>query len=386
MARERVKKIKSAVSKRKSNARGGIDLPFLILVLCLLAFGLVMVCSASYVSAYYNYGDSFYFFKRQFIFAILGCIAMMFFAFADYRKFKKYVLPIIIIAFIMAVLVLVPGIGIKVNGARRWLGIGSFRIQPSEVVKFAMIVYLSAYVSANYERMKTFRGLLPAALVLVLFTGVVAVETHISGAILIFCVGVILMLVGGMNIRTFMTFGGVGVGAIAFIVLFTDYAKERLSSWLDPFGDPLGSGFQTIQSLYAIGSGGLGGLGLGQSVQKHLYLPEPHNDYIFSIICEELGFVGAAAVILLFVLLIWRGFTIAFRQKDKFSAMMVIGIVSGVAIQAIFNMMVVTNLFPSTGISLPFFSYGGTALIILLSEMGIVLSISRNNTTEEVQV
>ena len=366
--------------------RGSIDIPFLILVLCLLGFGLVMVCSASYVSAYYNYGDSFYFFKRQLIFAVIGCLAMLFFANFSHMNFRKYVLPILIVALILALLVLIPGVGIKVNGARRWLGIGSFRIQPSEIVKFAMIVFLSSYISVNYEKMKTFRGLMTAALTLVGFTLLVAVETHISGAILIFCVGVIMLLIGGMNIKTLLTFGGVGAAAMAFIVFFTDYAKGRITTWMDPFSDPLGDGFQTIQSLYAISSGGLGGLGLGQSRQKHLYLPEPHNDYIFSIVCEELGFIGALVVILLFILLIWRGFSIAFRLKDKFSTMMVIGIVSRVAIQAIFNMMVVTNLFPSTGISLPFFSYGGTALVILMSEMGIVLKISRQSTLDREKV
>lgn len=362
---------------------GGIDLPFLILVLCLLGFGLVMVCSASYVSAYYTYGDSFYFFRRQLFFALGGLVIMLVIAFGLKPDWlRKRTMIILVIALILAVLVLIPGVGIKVNGARRWLGVGGLRLQPSEVVKFAMIVFLSSYVARNYERLKKFNSLLPAVLTLVLFTGLVAIETHISGAILIFCVGVIMLLIGGMSIRTFLTFGGVGVGAITLIVLFTDYAKERINTWLDPFLDPLGDGFQTIQSLYAISSGGLGGLGLGQSRQKHLYLPEPHNDYIFSIICEELGFIGALVVILLFVLLIWRGFTIAFHHKDRFSSMLVIGIVSRVAIQAIFNMMVVTNLFPSTGISLPFFSYGGTALVILMAEVGIVLRISRESTLD----
>ncbi|MBR5782672.1 MAG: putative lipid II flippase FtsW [Clostridia bacterium] len=376
-------KRKTIKEKMSGVKLGGIDLPFLILVLCLLGFGLVMVCSASYVSAYYTYGDSFYFFRRQLFFALGGLVIMLVIAFGLKPDWlRKRTMIILVIALILAVLVLIPGVGIKVNGARRWLGVGGLRLQPSEVVKFAMIVFLSSYVARNYERLKKFNSLLPAVLTLVLFTGLVAIETHISGAILIFCVGVIMLLIGGMSIRTFLTFGGVGVGAITLIVLFTDYAKERINTWLDPFLDPLGDGFQTIQSLYAISSGGLGGLGLGQSRQKHLYLPEPHNDYIFSIICEELGFIGALVVILLFVLLIWRGFTIAFHHKDRFSSMLVIGIVSRVAIQAIFNMMVVTNLFPSTGISLPFFSYGGTALVILMAEVGIVLRISRESTLD----
>lgn len=380
------KRTKDISAKLNIKERGSIDIPFLILVLCLLGFGLVMVSSASYVSAYYKYGDSFYFIKRQVIFAVAGIAAMFFFAFFNYKWFKKHVWLILIVALIMVVLVLIPGIGIKVNGARRWLGIGGFRIQPSELAKFAVIVFLSAYVSINHERMKRFDGLLPAVAVLGVFTLLVAVETHISGAILIFCVGAVMLFIGGMSIRTLLTFGGLGGGAILCFILFTDYAKVRLQTWVNPFANPTDEGFQIIQSLYAIGSGGLFGLGLGQSRQKHLYIPEPQNDYIFSIVCEELGFVGALVVLLLFVLLIWRGYNIAFHMKDKFSMMLVAGIVSRVAIQVIFNIAVVTNAFPSTGISLPFFSYGGTALLVLMAEMGIVLSVSRYSTLDKEKV
>ena len=382
------KRVKEKMASVKVNkkASGSIDVPFLILVLCLLGFGLVMVSSASYVSAYYKYGDSFYFIKRQAIFAVLGIIAMFFFAFFNYKWFKKHVWLIVIAALIMVVLVLIPGIGIKVNGARRWLGVGPIRIQPSELAKFAVIVFLSAYVHINHERMKHFSGLMPAAGMLALFTFLVAIETHISGAILIFCVGAVMLFVGGMSIRTLLTLGGLGGGAILSFILFTDYAKVRLQTWIDPFAYPTDEGFQVIQSLYAIGSGGLFGLGLGQSRQKHLYIPEPQNDYIFSIVCEELGFIGALAVILLFILLIWRGYNIAFHMKDRFSMMLVTGIVTRVAIQVIFNIAVVTNAFPSTGISLPFFSYGGTALLVLMAEMGIVLSASRYSTLDKDKV
>ena len=371
----------AAALKKKS--RGSIDMPFLILVFCLLGFGLVMVCSASYVSAYYNHGDSFYFIKRQGIWAIGGIIVMFVLSVFDYRWFRKKLPWIMGIAFVMIVIVLIPHVGIERNGARRWLGFGPLQFQPSEVAKFAIIVYLSSYISANYNKMKKFRqGLLPALGVLVLFTGIVAVETHISGAILILGVGVTMLFIGGTSIKTMLGFAGAGAGGIGILIFFTDYATRRLEAWLHPEADPKAKGFQILQSLYAISSGGLLGLGLGQSRQKHLYIPEPQNDYIFSIVCEELGFIGALVVILLFALLIWRGFTIAFRAKDKFSCMMAVGITSHVALQTIFNIGVVSKVFPSTGIGLPFFSYGGTALLMLMAEMGILLSISRNTSLE----
>lgn len=377
---------KPPVKQKKRMNMGSIDLPFLILVFCLLGFGLVMVCSASYVSAYYRYGDSFYFIKRQAIWALVGIAAMFFFAFVDYRRIKKYVHVILIIALVMVILVLIPKIGIDVNGARRWLGIGPVRVQPSEIAKLAVIVFLASYISANQEKMGKFKqGLLPALAVLMVFVGLVLVETHFSGAILIMSVGVIMLFIGGASIKTLGGFGLAGVSGLAFLILCTDYATSRVTTWLHPFDDPKGSGFQVVQSLYAIGSGGLLGLGLGQSRQKHLYIPEPQNDYIFSITCEELGFIGALVVILLFVLLIWRGFTIAFHTQDVFGSMLVIGITSHVAVQTILNIAVVTNAIPSTGIGLPFFSYGGTALSILMVEMGIVLSVSRYSSLDKDQ-
>ncbi len=387
MARLKRKQDKTA-SKKQSNKpkRVGIDLPFLILVLCLLGFGLVMVCSASYVSAYYRYGDSFYFIKRQVIWAVLGIVIMMGLSFIDYKLYRKYLPVILGVALLMVLLVLIPGVGIKVNGARRWLGIGSFRIQPSEVAKLAIIIFLASYVSANHKKMKETRVLLPALGILALFTLLVAIETHISGALLILGIGVVMLFIGGISMRTFLGFGGVGLAGMAFLIFFTDYATVRVQTWLDPFANPTAEGFQTIQSLYAIGSGGILGQGLGQSRQKHLYIPEPQNDYIFSIVCEELGFVGALVVILLFILLIWRGFNIAFHLKDKFACMLVVGIISRVAIQTILNIAVVTNAIPCTGIGLPFFSYGGTALCVLMAEMGIVLSVSRHSTLDKEKV
>ncbi|MBQ7095570.1 MAG: putative lipid II flippase FtsW [Clostridia bacterium] len=360
-----------------------MDLVFLILVLSLLAFGLVMVASASYVSALHKTGDSYTYIKRQLLFAVIGVALMLTVPHFNYQRLRKFSIALLIAAVIMLVLVLIPGIGIVANGARRWLGFGGFTFQPSEIGKLAIIVVFASYMSANYRRMKEFKvGILIPAAVLATVCFLVAIETHVSGAILIFLVGVVLMFVGGANLKWFFTIGGVGAAALAGFAILTPYAKTRIDTWLNPFENVLGSGYQTVQSLYAIGSGGLLGLGLGQSRQKYLYIPEPQNDYIFSIICEELGFIGAMMVIVLFVLLIWRGFVIAYHAKDKFGSLLVVGIVSRVAIQAILNIAVVTNSVPPTGISLPFFSYGGTALVLLLFEMGIVLAVSRHSRME----
>ncbi len=381
MANQKVKKSNNWFVKK--GEAGGIDIVFLILVLCLLTFGLIMVASSSYVAALYKYGDSYHYIKRQLIFAVTGVAFMLIVPRLDYHVLRRYSLLILVVSLIMLALVLVPGIGIKVNGARRWLGFGSFRFQPSEIAKLAVILVFSSYISANYKRMKDIKvGILLPALVLLVVCGLVVAEPHMSGAILIFLVGVVMIFVGGADLRWFLGIGATGATALAGFIFLTPYAKGRIDTWLNPFADPTGDGFQTIQSLYAIGSGGLLGLGLGQSRQKYLYIPEPQNDYIFSIVCEELGFIGAVMVIVLFVLLIWRGFVIAYHAKDKFGSLLVVGIISRVAIQTVLNIAVVTNSIPPTGISLPFFSYGGTALWVLLVEMGIVLAVSRHSRLE----
>lgn len=367
----------------KKGEAGGIDVVFLILVLCLLGFGLVMVASSSYVAALHKYDDSYYYIKRQLLFAIVGVVAMLVVPRFDYHALRRFALILLVVSVLMLMLVLIPGVGIKVNGARRWLGVGGFRFQPSEIAKLAVILVFASYMAANYKRMKEIKvGIIAPAAVLLLVCGLVAVETHVSGAILIFLVGAVMIFVGGADLKWFLGIGGVGGLLLAGFAFFTPYAKTRIDTWLNPFENPTGSGFQTIQSLYAIGSGGLLGLGLGQSRQKYLYIPEPQNDYIFSIVCEELGFIGAMMVIVLFVLLIWRGFVIAYHAKDKFGSLLVVGIISRVAVQAVLNIAVVTNSIPPTGISLPFFSYGGTALLMLLFEMGIVLAVSRYSRLE----
>ena len=378
--KEKKKKIRFLPQKGEA---GSIDIVFLILVLCLLGFGLVMVASSSYVSALYKYGDSYHFIKRQVLFAVAGIIVMLAVTRFDYHVFRRFVPALLIISIVLLVAVLIPHVGIKVNGARRWLGFGILRFQPSEIGKLALIMTYSSYMATFSKQMKQFKwGIMYPGALLLLICGLVAVETHISGAILIFLVGVVMIFVGGVNLKQFLLIGGGGAAALAGFAFLTPYARVRIDTWLHPFDDPSNKGFQTVQSLYAIGSGGLLGLGLGQSRQKYLYIPEPHNDYIFSIVCEELGFVGAMMVIVLFLLLVWRGFVIAYHANDKFGSLLVVGITTRVALQAILSICVVTNTIPPTGISLPFFSYGGTALLMLLAEMGLVLAVSRYSRLE----
>jgi cell division protein FtsW len=353
----------------------GIDLPFFVLVMLLCSAGLVMVFSASHANAYYRFGDSYYFIRHQLKFFLLGVVIMLGTAkLLTVKLLRLAVIPAFAFSMITLVLVLIPGIGTEKNGAQRWL----FGFQPSEVAKLALILSMAALMVKLQKTMHTFsKGLVPCTGLLALFCGLVALEKHISATVLLFAIGGVMMFIGGIRIAYIVAAGTMGVGGIVGIIAVSSYAMDRIKVWLDPFIDPLGDGFQTIQSLYAIGSGGLFGLGIGNSRQKYLYIPEPQNDFIFSIACEELGLVGAIFIVLLFALLVWRGFTIALRAPDRFSGLVVAGITVQVAIQAILNIAVVTNLVPNTGISLPFFSAGGTSLVMLLFEMGIVLAVSR---------
>lgn len=368
------------------NNPGRVDGAFLLVVLLLLAFGLVTLFSSSYVYAYYNVkGDSFYFIKKQLQYAALGLVAMTVASFFDYHNFKKLAFPVTIAASFLLWLTVLLRFTVNGGAITRWIDIGPIQFQPSEIGKFAVIIMFALIASNNQNRMKNWRyGIMPFALVFMMIALPTMLETHFSGTILIICIGVCLMLIGGTDVKFFLLIAAVGAtGLIAVILLFGNYALERLVSWRDPFVDPLGEGYQVIQSMYAIASGGLTGQGLGQSKQKFLYLPEPQNDFIFAIACEELGFVGAVLIILLFIAFVWRGFSIALRAKDRFGLLVAAGITIQFGLQALLNMMVVTKTIPNTGISLPFFSYGGTALIMLLGEMGIMLNISRSATLEK---
>ncbi|WP_249298823.1 putative lipid II flippase FtsW [Feifania hominis] len=375
----REKRRNRAAQKQNTPAtiKEGFDLPFFVFVILLLSVGLVMLFSASHANAFDRFGDSYYFIKQQAKWAILGLVGMFVATYVCTPAFlKKMALPALGISIVL--LALVPIIGVTKNGAKRWLGVGDLTFQPSEIAKVAVILAFAYLMSNNQKKMNTFRGgILPYGIILVVVCGLIAVEKHISATVLTFAVGIIMMVAGGSNLVWLCSFGAAGVAGVVGIILNSSYAMQRVKVWLDPFIDPRGDGFQNIQSLYAIGSGGFFGLGLGKSRQKYMYIPEPQNDFIFAIACEELGFLGALIIISLFALLIWRGFVIAFRAPDRFSALVVVGIISKVAIQTVLNIAVVTNLVPNTGIPLPFFSYGGTALLIQLCEMGVVLAISR---------
>ena len=360
-----------------------MDLPFLVLVLTLVGFGLVMLASASSAVALYRRGDAWAYLRPQLLYAALGLVGLWLASRVDYHIFHKLAWPLLALSLVLLVAVLFMP---EYNGCKRWLvlpGLGT--LQPSEIAKFAVVLVFSHVISLNHDQMKRFSvGVLPFALVLGVVAALMLLEPHLSGTLLILGIGAVLMFVGGTGLKWFVLAGVSGVAAIgAAVVIMPDlvpYAADRLNSWLDPFADPLGDGHQTIQSLYTIGSGGAVGLGLGNSRQKHLFVPEPQNDFIFSILCEELGFVGACAVILLFSLLLLRGVTLAAHAPDRFGALLVVGFVVQVALQAVLNIAVVTNTIPNTGISLPFFSSGGTSLMMLLGEMGIVLSVSRGET------
>ena len=363
---------------------GQMDTTFLVLVLVLVIFGLVMLFSASYAFAYYNYGNSFHFILRQGIFAVGGVTMMLAISKIDYHIYEKfsYILIGLSVVLLIVVLFMEP-----LNNARRWINLGFTTFQPSEVAKFAVIVLFAHLINVNYKRLQTFRyGVLPFMAVLAVICGLMVLEPHLSGTILIVTIGFTMMFIGGTGTKWFVMGGVAIVGALAFLLLFTpllEHAIPRLEMWQNPFIDKQGDGWQTVQSLLAIGSGGVFGLGLGNSRQKHLYVPEPHNDFIFSILCEELGLVGGLIVIILFILLVVRGFAIAMKAKDKFGSMLALGLTFQVGLQALLNIAVVTNTVPNTGISLPFFSYGGTSLLMLLGEMGIVPSVSRHANIEK---
>ncbi len=378
------RKVAAAKSANIRRHAQKMDTPLLVIVLLMVVFGLIMMFSASYANALYLFGDSYHFIKSQLVYAILGVGLMFLASRISYKFYYKWAWLIMGVSYVLlAITLFMP----PLNNARRWIIIGSFTFQPSEIVKFAVIVLFAKLISDHPERMSEFKyGFLLFGAILGAITFIMMQQTHLSGTVLILIIGVALMFVGGSKLRWFLIAGGSGVTALAAYVLLAnkmEYAMTRIYTWLDPFKYTTDEGYQTVQSLLAIGSGGLLGLGLGNSRQKHMYVPEPQNDFIFSIICEELGFIGALFVIVLFMLLIFRGFSIALRARDKFSSLVAIGITTQIGAQAILNIAVVTNSVPNTGISLPFFSQGGTSLVILLVEAGILLSISRTAATRK---
>ena len=358
--------------------RGLLDVPFLVLTVLLVLIGVLMMFSASYARAYSTEGKATYYFARQAVFAIVGIGIMLFFSTWNYQIWRS--VSFFILAAAIVFLLLVPLIGIEENGAKRWIYLGFTSFQPSEVAKLGIVLTFASMISYYRERMQSFReGILPFVVILAVVCGLLVLEPHLSAIIIILGVSAAMLFLGGVKLRWFALGLGVVAVFVAVYLATKGYAGDRIQAWLHPFEDESDSGYQIVQSLYAIGSGGLMGLGLGRSRQKYLYLPEEHNDYIFPIVCEELGFVGAMVVLLLFLLLILRGYWIALHARDRFGMLVVGGLTTLLALQVFLNIGVVTNLLPATGISLPFFSYGGTALLIQLFEMGVILSVSRQN-------
>lgn len=364
--------------------KSGVDRPMLIIIVLLLCFGSVMVFSASFATAYSETGDSYFYIKSQIKFALIGLVVMFIATRFDYRWMRKVATPFFIVMLVL--LAMVPIYGISKGAATRWIIIGGIRFQPSELMKTSLVLFLSHYIATHQDKITNYRDFKQSSIwgdfIPVGIVGIVclliAAEFHFSGVIIMFLIGMIVIFAGGARKIWFGIAGGLGGFVVLMAILFTDYARKRIDIWLHPENySAIDEVWQTTQGLYAIGSGGFLGVGLGNSFQKYNFVSEPQNDFIFSIVCEELGFVGALMVITLFVLFIWRGFVIAMKAPDTFSSLVVIGIVGKVAIQAILNIAVVTAVIPNTGITLPFFSYGGTALVILLGEMGILLSISR---------
>lgn len=373
------KKLFRSLPKLKA---GRIDIPLLTIVLMLLLFGLIMLYSASYPTGILRFEDGASFIMPQIRYAAVGLVVMIVASMVDYHILKKFAWPLMALTLVLLVVVLfMPA----KNGAQRWIWLNSSHtqsIQPSEIAKFAVILLFAALIGANQSKIKTFQyGFFPFVALLGLVSVLLIQEPHLSCTVLVLGIGVIMMFAGGTSLKWLIGGGLLIVVALWFtLTQFPDlvpYAGDRIAMWRDPFGVNEDDAHQIIQSLIAVGSGGLTGAGIGGSVQKFLYLPEMYNDYIFAIICEELGFIGAVAVIVLFLLLLVRCLIIAIRAKDKFGSMLVVGISVQIALQTFLHIAVNTNAIPSTGISLPFFSSGGSSLVMLMAQVGVMLSVSR---------
>ena len=397
------RKAKRDLTIEQQLARGPIDLPFLALVLLLTAVGLIMLLSASYASAYYNLdpsvdtgGNPYYYFIRQLGFAVAGVVAMFIVTKVDYQRLRLLSVPALFGSILLLVLVFTP-LGRSGGGARRWLWLG-IRFQPSELAKIAIVMFFAARLSKRSDQLKApkkwnkrslvgriggfldrigFLELVPYGVILLIVLFLLYKQPHMSAMILILLTAAAVLFASGIKLYWFIGAGALVGGALWFLITQTEYMTARINAWLNPLTDLQGSGYQLWQSQIAIGSGGLLGVGLGNSRQKYLFLPEEHNDFIFGIVCEELGLVGALVVIALFALLIIRGYWLALHARDRFGTLLIVGLTTLIAVQTLLNIGVVTGALPTTGISLPFFSYGGTALLIQLASMGVILGVSR---------
>lgn len=370
--------LRAKENRRSLEAAPSVDYVFLVLVLLALAVGLTMLYSASYAQSEYDtgYQSSTRYLQKQAICAVIGLVAMTVFSRIPAQLWYDLAWPLYIVSILLLLGVLV--LGESVNGARRWINVAGIQFQPSEVAKFTMILLFGRLTREFGERAEKFRyGVLGFGMAMMGILVPLALEKHLSAIMLMGMVGVVMMFVAGTRARWLLAGAGAAAAFVVVYVSLMGYAGDRITAWLHPERDPGDTGYQILQSLYAIGSGGVFGLGFGKSRQKYLYLPFQYNDYIFAVICEELGLVGATAIIALLAALIIRGYWVALHARDRFSTVLAAGLITLIAVQTVLNLGVVTNLLPSTGISLPFFSYGGTALAVNLGEMGIVLSISR---------
>ncbi|MFD1447016.1 MULTISPECIES: stage V sporulation protein E [Oceanobacillus] len=352
-------------------------MPLLFIIVILLVVGIVMVYSSSYVWSDYKFNDSFYYLKRQLLFAGAGVVAMFFFMVIPYYTWKKYANLILLFCFILLLLVLIPGVGLVRGGAQSWIGVGAFSIQPSEFMKLGLIIFLAAILSANQKYITSFKkGFLPCILLVFTAFGLIMLQPDLGTGMVLVLTCMIMIFAAGARLTHF--FGLAAIGMLGFVGLIASapYRISRITAFLNPWEDPLGDGFQIIQSLYAIGPGGLMGLGLGNSLQKYFYLPEPQTDFIFAILGEELGFIGGTVIIVLFFLLLWRGIKISLEAPDLFGRFLALGIAGMLAVQAMINISVVIGLIPVTGITLPFLSYGGSSLTLTLCSVGVLLNIS----------
>ena len=397
------RKAKRDLTIEQKLARGPIDLPFLALVLLLTAVGLIMLLSASYASAFYNLtpgvdtkGNPYYYFLEQLMFAGLGIGAMILVSHVDYQRLRLLSIPAIVGSLLLLVLVESP-LGVTANNARRWLNLG-ITFQPSELVKVGIVMFFSAKLAKRNDKSKPPKKwnkrsvvgrigcfleriglleLIPYGVILIIVMVLLYRQPHMSCMILILLTAASVLLAGGINLGWFAAAGLIAGGGLWYLITQTEYMSSRINSWLHPELDPQGASYQLWQSQIAIGSGGLMGVGLGNSTQKYLFLPEEHNDFIFAIVCEELGFIGALLVMALFALLVIRGYWLAIHARDRFGSLLIVGFTTLIAVQTLLNIGVATGALPTTGISLPFFSYGGTALAVQLASMGVILSVSR---------
>ncbi len=354
------------------------DFTLLICVLLLVVIGIIMVFSSSFYYSYNNYNkDSFHFLKKNLIWAMIGGVAMVFTMNFKYLNYKKMAFYALIVSLFLLILVLTP-LGVELNGAKRWIGLSGITIMPGEIAKLCVIIFVSNSLSKRINNIKNFsKGILPYLLIIILYSGLIILQPNLSTAVTISLIIMAMLFVAGMRWLHLFFLGGAGVGMIGLMILLEPYRINRITGFLDPFADAKGSGYQVIQSLLALGSGGLFGVGLGRSIQNKLYIPEPQNDFIFATIGEELGFIGCITVILLFLFLIWRGIRIAINAPDLFGCLLATGITSMIAIQVMINIAVATSSMPVTGIPLPFISFGGNSLAIFMTGIGILLNISK---------